>query len=106
MLYAVTCTGKPDSLALRMANRPAHVAYLQSLGDGLVMAGPVTEPDGKTMNGSLVVIEAGSLQAAKDIAAGDPFARVGLFASVEVRPWLWTLNPSPPLVVEPLKRVA
>ena len=40
MLYAVTCTGKPDSLALRMANRPAHVAYLQSLGDGLVMAGP------------------------------------------------------------------
>ena len=72
MLYAVTCTGKPDSLALRMANRPAHVAYLQSLGDGLVMAGPFTEPDGKTMNGSLVVIEAGSLQAAKDIAQAIP----------------------------------
>ena len=92
MLYAVTCTGKPDSLALRMANRPEHVAYLQSLGDRLVIAGPFTEPDGKTMNGSLIVVEAGSLEAARTIAAGDPLARAGLFASVEVRPWLWTLN--------------
>ena len=44
------------------------------------------------MNGSLVVIEAASLEAAREIAAGDPFAKAGLFASVEIRPWLWTLN--------------
>jgi len=94
MLYAVICTDKPDSLAIRKANRPDHVEYLQSLGDRLVLAGPFTEPDGQTMNGSLIVIEAASLQAAKDIAAGDPFAKIGLFASVEVRPWLWTLNKS------------
>jgi uncharacterized protein YciI len=92
MLYAVICTDKPDSLAIRKAKRPEHVEYLQSLGDRLVVAGPFTEPDGKTMNGSLIVIEAASLQAAKDIAAGDPFARVGLFASVEIRPWVWTMN--------------
>ena len=92
MLYAVICTDKPDGLVLRMANRPEHVAYLQSLGDRLVIAGPFTEPDGGTMNGSLIVIEAGSLEAARAIAAGDPFARAGLFALVEVRPWLWTLN--------------
>jgi uncharacterized protein YciI len=92
MLYAVICTDKPNSHALRMANRPEHVAYLQSLGDRLAIAGPFTEPDGKTMNGSLIVIEAGSLQAAKEIAAGDPFARAGLFASVEVRPWVWTMK--------------
>jgi len=46
------------------------------------------------MNGSLVVIEAASLQAAKEIAAGDPYAKAGLFASVEIRPWIWTLNNS------------
>jgi uncharacterized protein YciI len=46
------------------------------------------------MNGSLVVIEAASLHAAKEIAAGDPYAKAGLFASVEVRPWIWTLNNS------------
>jgi uncharacterized protein len=92
MLYAVICTDKPDSLGIRKANRPEHVEYLQGLGDHLVLAGPFTEPDGETMNGSLIVIEAASLQAAKEIAAGDPFAKAGLFASVEVRPWLWTLN--------------
>jgi hypothetical protein len=92
MLYAVICTDKPDSLGIRKANRPEHVEYLQSLDDRLVLAGPFTEPDGQTMNGSLIVIEAASLQAAKEIAAGDPFAKAGLFASVEVRPWLWTLN--------------
>jgi uncharacterized protein YciI len=92
MLYAVICTDKPDSLGIRKANRPEHVEYLQSLDDRLVLAGPFTESDGETMNGSLIVIEAASLQAAKEIAAGDPFAKAGLFASVEVRPWLWTLN--------------
>jgi uncharacterized protein YciI len=92
MLYALICTDKPNSLALRKAKRPEHVAYLQSLGDSLVLAGPFTETDGETMNGSLVVIEAASLQDAQKIAAGDPFAKAGLFASAEIRPWLWSLN--------------
>ena len=44
------------------------------------------------MNGSLIVIEATSLAAARMVAAGDPFAKAGLFAKVEIRPWLWTMN--------------
>ena len=92
MLYALICTDKPNSLAIRRAKRPEHVAYLKSLGDTLKLAGPFTEADGETMNGSLVVIEAASLQAAKEIGAGDPYAKAGLFASVKIRPWIWTLN--------------
>ncbi len=92
MLYAVICTDKPDSLALRQANRPEHLDYLQSLGDTLVLAGPFLEPMDETMNGSLIVVEAISLEAARRIAAGDPFAKAGLFASVEIRPWVWTIN--------------
>jgi uncharacterized protein len=92
MLYAVICTDKPNCLALRLANRPRHLEYLRSLGDSLVLAGPFTEADGATMNGSLLVIDAASREAAEAIAAGDPFAQMGLFASVEIRPWLWTFN--------------
>ncbi len=95
MLFALICTDKPNSLAVRKANRPDHVAYLKSLGDALVIAGPFTEADGETMNGSLVVVEAPSLQAAEAISAGDPFAKIGLFATVEIRPWLWTMNAPP-----------
>ena len=92
MLFAVICTDKPNSLAIRKANRPDHLEYLQGLGDTLVFAGPFTQPDGVTMNGSLVVIEAPTLEAARRIAAGDPFAKAGLFASVDIRAWLWTIN--------------
>jgi len=92
MLFALICTDKPNGLALRKANRPDHLAYLESLGDTLVFAGPFTEEDGQTMNGSLIVIEAPSLAEAREIAEGDPFARAGLFAAVEIRPWLWTID--------------
>jgi uncharacterized protein YciI len=92
MLYALICTDKPGSLGLRKTNRSEHVAYLESLGDALVIAGPFTEADGETSNGSLVVIEAASLEAARKIASNDPYAKAGLFASVEIRPWLWVFN--------------
>ena len=92
MYFAFICTDKPDGLPLRKAHRPEHLAYLKSLGDVLKFAGPFTAEDGETMNGSLIVVEAPSLAAAQDIAAGDPFAKAGLFASVEIRPWLWSLG--------------
>jgi uncharacterized protein len=92
MLFALICTDKPGGLPIRKENRPDHLAYLKSLGDALKFAGPFTEEDGETMNGSLVVIEAPSLESARSIAAGDPFAKAGLFASVEIRPWLWSIG--------------
>jgi uncharacterized protein YciI len=92
MLYALICTDNPNSLELRLANRPDHVAYLKSLGQTLVLAGPFTKDDGETMTGSLIVVEAPSREAAKRIADGDPFAKAGLFEAVEIRPRLWTVN--------------
>jgi uncharacterized protein YciI len=92
MLFALICTDKPNGLAIRKANRPEHLAYLESLGDMLVFAGPFTEEDGQTMNGSLIVVQADSLRDARAVADGDPFATAGLFESVEIRPWLWTID--------------
>lgn len=92
MLYALICTDKQDGLALRLERRPEHIAYLKSLGDKLIFAGPFLKEDGKTMCGSLLVVEAESMEAARAIAAGDPFAQAGLFEAAEIRPWLWTMN--------------
>ncbi|MGI8853467.1 MAG: YciI family protein [Methyloceanibacter sp.] len=93
MLFALICTDKPGSLALRKANRPEHLSYLESLGDTLVFAGPFTEADGETMNGSLIVVEAPTIDAARAILEGDPFAKAGIFAEVDIRPWRWSINP-------------
>jgi uncharacterized protein YciI len=92
MLFAAICTDKPGSLDKRKANRPEHLAYLKSLGEALVLAGPFTEEDGTSMNGSLIVVEAASLEDARKIIDGDPFAKAGIFANVEIRPWLWSIN--------------
>ncbi len=91
MLFALTCTDKPNSLDLRLATRPEHVKYLESLGSALKAAGPFTTDDGSP-NGSLVIIEAADRAAAEAIAANDPYARAGLFASVEIRAWKWALK--------------
>ena len=91
MLFALICTDKPASLELRLKARPDHLAYLESLGSGLKAAGPFTD-DGGGPIGSLVVIEATDRKAAETIAARDPYARAGLFASVDIRPWKWLIK--------------
>lgn len=91
MLFALICTDKPNSLDLRLSTRPVHVDYLNSLGAKLKAAGPFTDDAGQP-NGSLVIIEATDRAEAKAIADADPYAKAGLFASVEIRAWKWTLK--------------
>lgn len=85
MRVALICTDKPNSLHIRTENRPAHVEYLKSSGV-VDLAGPFLDADG-AMCGSLVVVEVETMQQAQDWAAGDPYAKAGLFASVELRAW-------------------
>jgi uncharacterized protein len=91
MLFAILCNDKPDHLQLRLDTRPAHLDYLDKLGERLKFAGPFLDDDGKP-NGSLIVIEADHIDAAKAIAAKDPYARAELFETVDVRPWNWAIN--------------
>lgn len=93
MLFALICKDKPGSLQVRLDTRPEHVAFLEGLNgeNKLAFAGPFLDDDGKP-NGSLVVVEAPNLEAAEALSAADPFARAGLFESVEIRQWNWTFN--------------
>jgi uncharacterized protein YciI len=91
MLYALICTDKPDHLEVRLANRPDHLAWLESLGSRMKAAGPFLDASEKP-SGSLVVIEAESLAAAQALAAQDPYAKAGLFAAVDIRPWKWLIK--------------
>jgi uncharacterized protein YciI len=85
------CTDKPNSLDLRMQVRPEHLTYLESLGSALKAAGPFTSDEGQPI-GSLVIIEAADRAAAEVMAANDPYAKAGLFAAVEIKPWKWLIK--------------
>ncbi len=91
MLFALICTDKPASLELRMRVRPDHLAFLERLGSNLKAAGPFIDDDGKP-TGSLVIIKADDMSAAKAIASDDPYAIAGLFSSVEIKPWKWLIK--------------
>ena len=92
MLFAVSCTDKADSLNLRLENRPDHIEFLKANGDAIKVAGPYIGEDGEGMTGSLLIVEAADLAAAKALAAGEPYAKAGLFASVDIRPWKWVIG--------------
>jgi len=93
MLFAFVCKDKPGSLQIRLDTRPVHVAFLEELNaqKKLAFVGPFFDVDGKS-NGSLVVVEAPDLAVAQALSVADPYAKAGLFESVEIRPWNWTFN--------------
>jgi len=85
MLIALIARDKPGALQTRLDNREAHLAYIEETGV-VSQAGPLLDEAGG-MIGSLVILDAPDLEAARDWAENDPYARAGLFDSVELIPW-------------------
>ena len=73
MPYAVHYLDRANAGDVRQRHREAHIAYRKGLGDKLLLAGPLLSEDGKPV-GSLVLLEAGSLSEAKNVAQSDPYA--------------------------------
>ena len=84
MLFALICTDRPGSLDLRLATRPTHLAYLETCVEKLVHAGAMLDVDGRAC-GSILIIDVADRAEAEGFAAGDPYAKVGLFESSVVR---------------------
>ena len=91
MLFAVICKDKAEALDVRMENRPAHLEFLAGLGDTLKAGGPFCD-DGDMPIGSMLMIEAQNRSEIEAIAARDPYAKAGLFQSVEITVWKWLLK--------------
>ncbi len=90
MLFALVALiaqfGRPPS---RNPARPSE--FLDTLGDQLVLAGPFLDDKGD-MVGSIVVVEAETLDAAREIFGRDPFMQGNLFDSVTIKPWRLGVN--------------
>ena len=82
--FAVICRDKPGALPVRMENRAAHLAYVEETGT-VFIGGPLLE-NGQ-MAGSMLVLDVADMDAAKAWAAGDPYAKAGLFQSVMIQEW-------------------
>ncbi|UXY14215.1 YciI family protein [Chitiniphilus purpureus] len=97
-LYAIIGTDRADSLSERLAQRPAHLARLQTLQhEGrLILAGPfpavdAPDPGPAGFSGSLIVAEFDSLSAAQAWAEADPYRQSGVYEAVSVKPFKYVL---------------
>jgi uncharacterized protein YciI len=105
MIYAILSTDRPDGAELRHHTRPIHRDWLRGEHEmvRLLMSGATLQADGQTMNGSLVIVEANSLQDVETFAQADPYRHAGLFERWEIRPWDWTYgNPAGTPSINPL----
>ena len=84
MAYILHCLDKPGSLEVRKATRDRHLDYLKSAPVGVLLGGPLLGTDGAPI-GSLLVIDAADEAEAKRFAEADPYAKAGLFQSVEIQ---------------------
>ncbi|MEM7216877.1 MAG: YciI family protein [Pseudomonadota bacterium] len=85
MHFAIYCTDKADSQALRQQTRPAHLDFLSAAGERVVLAGPLLDDSAESVIGSLIVLDADDKESAERFAADDPYALAGLFENVTIR---------------------
>ncbi len=95
MLYAITSQFIDDCQEKRQQARPAHLDRLTALqNEGrLILAGPhpaidSEEPGTAGFTGSLIVAEFDSQQSAQAWADTDPYAAVGIYAQLSVKPFI------------------
>ncbi len=94
MLYVIIGEDVENSLAQRLATRPAHVERLLALRDAgrLFVAGPNPAIDGEDpgeagFTGSIIIAEFDSLEAAQSWANADPYKAAGVYQNVIVKPF-------------------
>lgn len=90
-LFLINARDKAGSLEIRMANREAHLAYAKDHMDHIKVAGPVLTETGD-MAGSTLIMEFSSIEKAREWASNDPYAKAGLFESVEIIAYKWLLG--------------
>lgn len=94
MLYAIYALDVADSGPRRAASRPAHLERVKAMhAEGrIAMVGPLPKLDAPSVEGgvagSLIIAEFDSLEAARAWIDSDPYVKAGVYASVDVRPFL------------------
>lgn len=87
MHYVIHCLDHEGAVDKRLEHYEAHKAYLASAPVRTVISGPLLDDDEETMIGSCFVLEADSLAEVEDFNRNDPFAKIGLWERVSIRPF-------------------
>ncbi|MBD8604568.1 MULTISPECIES: YciI family protein [unclassified Pseudomonas] len=92
MLYVIYCRDNPSTPTLRDEFYDAHRAYLKSASIKILVAGPYTSTDSEKKIGSMLVVEAESLEQATNFQKNDPFALNNVWSEVSINPYIKAID--------------
>jgi uncharacterized protein YciI len=79
-------TGR-DTAALRSAHRDRHFAYIESILERVLAAGPLAEPGSHGHRSSLFIYDVASEAEARALLEADPYFTAGIYGEVCLEPW-------------------
>jgi len=79
MIFAILLMDRPGTSELRIQIRPEHRAYLAEQANRMAFAGPLTSEDGKTVVGSLLVMDFPSRADVDAWLKDEPFTKAGVY---------------------------
>ena len=92
MLYVIYCKDNPSTPTRRDELYDAHRAYLRSAPIKILIAGPYTSVDSDKKIGSVLVVEAETIEHAHEFQRNDPFALNGVWNEVSVNPYMKSID--------------
>jgi uncharacterized protein YciI len=85
MQYFFYCRDKAGAFETRKGLLKAHWAFMRPYINAMVARGPTMSADGKTVTGSMHIVDLPDAAAAQVFAHDDPLAKGGVFESIFVR---------------------
>ena len=84
MFWAISRIAAPDFAERRDQGLQAHLDYLRSQKNILVLSGATTSDDATQYVGSLLIVNVKTRAEAQRFAEGDPFTQSGMFAGMTI----------------------
>ena len=87
MFFVLHAFDKDGALPKRLSNYEAHKGFLADTlpyGVSIFMSGPLVADDGKTMIGSLMILEAADRATVEAFNRADPFFAAGIWERVNI----------------------
>lgn len=80
--YLVICRDGSSSAAPRATNLKGHLDHVEKHWKRYVTAGPIREPGGEALVGSVFLVLAENLEDAKALMEGDPYITCGMYETI------------------------
>lgn len=80
--FLVICRDGPDSAEPRATHLKGHLDHVEKYWTRYVTAGPIREPGGEALVGSVFLVLADDLADAKALMEGDPYITCGMYETI------------------------